>query len=73
MRSLFVSLIPMCVGLGMVLAVALDNWLRGNSYLWWLLLVLLLLLVVTAFSVTVFVGMHKLTNGRKLNQPDAGA
>jgi hypothetical protein len=73
MRLLFIGLNLMCVGLGMVLTIALENWLRGNSYLWWLLLVLLLLLGVTTLGITVFVGTHKLTDGRKLNGPDAGA
>jgi hypothetical protein len=59
MRSLFLGLILMCVALGMVLTVALDSWLRGNSYLWWLLLVLLLMLAVTAVSITVFVSIHE--------------
>jgi hypothetical protein len=73
MRLLFLGLILMCVSLGMVLTIALESWLRGNSYLWWLLVVLLLLLGVTALGITVFVGTHKLTDGRKLNGPDAGA
>ena len=59
MRSLFLGLILMCVALGTVLTVALDSWLRGNSYLWWLLLVLLLMLAVTAVSITVFVSIHE--------------
>jgi hypothetical protein len=73
MRLLFIGLIPMCVGLGMVLTIALENWLQGNAYLWWLLLVLLLLFGVAAVSITVFVDAYKLTDGRKLDGPDAGA
>jgi hypothetical protein len=55
MRFLFIGLILMCVGLGMVLTITLQNWLEGNSYLWWLLLVLLLVLGITALGITVFV------------------
>jgi hypothetical protein len=73
MRFLFIGLILMCVGLGMVLTIALENWLQGNSYLWWLLLVLLLMLGVTAVGITVFVGMHKLNDDRESKEPDARA
>jgi hypothetical protein len=53
MRSLLLGLVLMSVGLGTLLTTVLDNWLRGNSYLWWLLLMLLLLLVITSVGVTV--------------------
>jgi membrane protein required for beta-lactamase induction len=73
MRFLFIGLILMCVGLGMVLTIALENWLQGNSYLWWLLLVLLLMLGVTAVGITVFVDTHKLNDDRNSREPDARA
>jgi hypothetical protein len=52
MRLLFIGLIPMCVGLGMVLTIALENWLQGNSYLWRLLLVLLANADDASFTIT---------------------
>jgi hypothetical protein len=53
MRSLLLGLVLMSIGLGTLLTTVLDNWLRGDSYLWWLLLMLLLLFAITSVGVTV--------------------
>jgi hypothetical protein len=36
LRWQFVSIILMAVSLGGMLLSALENWLRGNSFVWWL-------------------------------------
>jgi hypothetical protein len=51
-RFLFLALILMCVSFGMLLATALESWLRGQPFLWWLLLVLLFALAISSASVT---------------------
>jgi hypothetical protein len=48
MRWQFVSIILMSVSLGGMLVITLENWLRGNSFVWWLGLSALF-----AFSITV--------------------
>ena len=37
-RWQFIGVILMSVALGMFFATILDNWLRGESFIWWLLL-----------------------------------
>jgi hypothetical protein len=53
MIHLLVGLILMSVGLGMVVAVSLLSWLRGDSFVWWCALLLLTAFGVLTVSVTV--------------------
>jgi hypothetical protein len=53
MIHLFIGLILMSVGLGMIVTVSVLSWLRGDSFVWWFALLLLTALGVVTVGVTV--------------------
>jgi len=53
-RSLFLADILMSVALGLVVADALDRWLRGMSFVGWFVLMLLMGFAVVTVSMTVW-------------------
>ena len=53
MTYMLLGLILMSVGLGMVIAVSMLSWLRGDLFVWWLALLVLIAFGVLTLGVTV--------------------